>query len=296
MILNGIIISSLGGSFKVAAQGETYICKAKGAFRSKGLTPYCGDNVTIEVEENAEPLIVEIKDRKNELIRPPLANLEQLVFVISTCEPAPNLLLLDKFLAVAVYKGIKPIIVFSKTDKCPADKYIDIYKDIFPCYSVDNTTGEGCEAVKTALIGKFSAFAGNSGAGKSSLLNNICPELNLETNEISKKLGRGKHTTRRVELFEFEGGYIADTPGFSTFETLKYDVIYKDKLAGCFPEFDEYIDKCKFLDCSHTAEKGCAVIEAVQNGDIKKSRHQNYVEMYKEASQLKEWEINKLKN
>lgn len=296
MLLNGIIISSLGGSFKVAAQGEIYICKAKGAFRSKGLIPYCGDNVTIEVEENAEPLIVEIKDRKNELIRPPLANLEQLVFVISTCEPAPNLLLLDKFLAVAVYKGIKPIIVFSKTDKCPADKYIDIYKDIFPCYSVDNTTGEGCEAVKTALIGKFSAFAGNSGAGKSSLLNNICPELNLETNEISKKLGRGKHTTRRVELFEFEGGYIADTPGFSTFETLKYDVIYKDKLAYCFPEFDEYIDKCKFLDCSHTAEKGCAVIEAVQNGDIKKSRHQNYVEMYKEASQLKEWEINKLKN
>ena len=296
MILNGIIISSLGGSFKVAAQGKAYICKAKGAFRSKGLTPYCGDNVTIEVEENSEPLIVEIAERKNELIRPPLANLEQIVFVISTCEPAPNLLLLDKFLAVAVYKGIKPIIVFSKTDKCPADKFIEIYKDIFPCYSVDNTTGEGCEAVKIALKGKFSAFAGNSGAGKSSLLNNICPELNLETNEISKKLGRGKHTTRRVELFEYEGGYIADTPGFSTFETLKYDVIYKDKLAGCFPEFDEYVDKCKFLDCSHTSEKGCSVIDAVQNGSIKKSRHQNYIEMYKEAAQLKEWEINKLKN
>ncbi len=296
MTLEGIITSSLGGSFKVATQSGTYICKAKGAFRSKGLTPYCGDRVTVELSENSEPIITEISPRKNELIRPPLANLEQLVFVISTCEPAPNILLLDKFLAVAVYKGIQPIIVFSKTDKCSAEKYVEIYKDLFPCYCVDNKTGEGCQAVKSALAGKFSAFAGNSGAGKSSLLNNICPQLNLETNEISKKLGRGKHTTRRVELFEFEGGYIADTPGFSTFETLKYDVIYKDKLAGCFPEFSEFSSDCRFLDCAHIAEKGCVVIEAVKNGQIQPSRHQSYVEMYKEASQLKEWEINKLKN
>ena len=147
------------------------------------------------------------------------------------------------------------------------------------------------DEIKAVLEGKLSAFTGNTGVGKSSLLNNMFPALGLATNEISKKLGRGKHTTRHVELYKLEGGgYIADTPGFSSFDTNRYDIIFKDKLAGCFPEFQKYEGKCRFPDCSHTKEKGCAVIEAVKNGEIAKSRHESYVEMYEQAKQLKEWE------
>lgn len=289
---DGVIISSLGGSFKVLSQGEEYICKARGSFRNKDIVPVCGDRVRFIVEENSDGVIFELGERKNEIIRPPLANLDQIVFVISTCEPAPNILLLDKFLAVAVYKGIKPIIVFTKTDKQPADEYSSIYKDIFPTLTVDNTTGEGTDEVYKLLLGKFSAFTGNSGAGKSTLLNNICPGLELETNEISKKLGRGKHTTRRVDIYKLnENSFVADTPGFSTFNTLMYDKILKHELADCFPEFEEHIGNCRFQDCSHTKEKGCKVLEAVDSGLISKSRHNSYCEMYAEAALIKEWEI-----
>lgn len=288
----GIIISSFGGNFKVAAEDEEYICKARGSFRNKDITPMCGDAVKFVLEDNSGGVITEVFDRKNEIIRPPLANLDQLVFIISTCEPAPNILLLDKFLAVAVYKNISPIIVFTKTDKHPADEYAKIYKDIFPTVCVDNTTGAGAEEVMALLRGKFSAFTGNSGAGKSTLLNNICPDLKLETNEISRKLGRGKHTTRRVDIFKLEnGGYVADTPGFSTFNTQMYDVILKNDLAYCFPEFDDYMGGCRYQDCSHTKEQGCKVIEAVNNGEVSKSRHTSYCEMYKEALQIKPWEV-----
>lgn len=290
--LNGVIISSLGGSFKVAAEGEEYICKARGAFRNKEITPVCGDNVKFILEDNSDGVITEIGERRNEIIRPPLANLDQLVFVISTCEPVPNILLLDKFLAVSVYKNINPVIVFTKTDKQPADEYVKIYKDIFPTLCVDNVTGEGVAEVCDLLRGKFSAFTGNSGAGKSTLLNNICPDLKLETNEISRKLGRGKHTTRRVEIYKLDGGgYVADTPGFSTFNTQMYDTIMKDELVYCFPEFEEHIDSCRFQDCSHTKEKGCKLIEAVNNGNISKSRHTSYCQMYQEAALIKPWEV-----
>lgn len=289
---NGIIISSFGGDFKVAADGEEYICKARGVFRNKDIVPVCGDNVKFVPDDNSGGVITEIAERKNEIIRPPLANLDQIVFVISTCEPSPNILLLDKFLAVSVYKNIAPVIVFTKTDKYPADEYISIYKDVFPTVCVDNVTGEGVSEVCDLLSGKFSAFTGNSGAGKSTLLNNICPELKLETNEISRKLGRGKHTTRRVEIYKLDNNsYVADTPGFSTFNTQMYDRILKDELAYCFPEFDEYIGKCRFQDCSHTKEKGCKVIEAVRDGLISKSRHDSYCQMHAEASLIKIWEV-----
>ncbi len=281
----------MGGSFRVASDGEEYICKARGVFRNKEITPICGDNVKFVIDDNSDGIITEISERKNEIIRPPLANLDQIVFVISTCEPVPNILLLDKFLAVAVYKNIKPIIVFTKTDKQPADKYVEIYKDIFPTLCVDNVTGEGVDKVCELLSGKFSAFTGNSGAGKSTLLNNICPDLMLETNEISKKLGRGKHTTRRVDIYKLNnGGYVADTPGFSTFNTQMYDVILKEDIVYCFPEFEEHIGSCRFQDCSHTKEKGCHVLEAVKNKTISESRHSSYCQMYREASLIKPWE------
>lgn len=291
MVFEGTIISSLGGSYKVAADGREIICSARGVFRAKEITPLCGDRAVIS-EEGSSAVITEILPRKNEIIRPPLANLDCMVFVISTCEPAPNIPLLDKFLAVCEFKGISPVIVLTKTDKQSADGYVDIYKSIYPTFCVDNSSGRGCEDVKAALKGKFSAVTGNSGSGKSSLLNNICPELGLETDEISRKLGRGKHTTRRVDIYRLDcGGYIADTPGFSTFETRKYDIIMKDELADCFPEFEGYLGKCRFFDCSHTKESGCAVIEAVESGKISRSRHKSYVEMYAESAKIKPWDV-----
>lgn len=292
--VKGIIISSLGDGYKVLVGKDTYICKARGVFRNRNITPLCGDNVIIEIKNSSDGLIVDVHDRKNEIIRPPLANLDQLVFVISTCEPYPNLLILDKFLAVAVYKKIEPVIVFTKTDKASADQYVKIYSDNFKTCCVDNTDKTGVDDVKKALLGKFSAFAGNTGAGKSSLLNNICPELNISINEISRKLGRGKHTTRRVDIYPLEnGGYIADTPGFSTFDTQMYDVIMKEDLADCFPDFSEYLGKCRYQNCSHTKEQGCAVINALHTGEINQSRHKSYCTMYEEALNIKPWELKK---
>ncbi|MBQ9375260.1 MAG: ribosome small subunit-dependent GTPase A [Ruminococcus sp.] len=287
----GIIIKAIGGIYTVEAPDGVYECKARGIFRKKGISPVCGDNV--EISSDGDTYMIEkIYDRKSLIIRPPLANLDVLVFVSSTCEPKPNLLLLDKFIAVAVYKNIEPVIVFTKTDKADYKKYAEIYEKCgMKVFGIDNTTGEGVCELKRVLSGKISAFTGNTGVGKSSLLNNIFPELKLETNEISRKLGRGKHTTRHVELYKLhDGGYIADTPGFSSFDTNRYDIIFKDELADCFTEFKQYFGKCRFQDCSHTKENGCAVINAVSKGEISASRHNNYVTMYEEAKQLKEWE------
>ena len=287
----GLIIKAIGGVYSVEAPDGVFECKARGIFRKKGISPVCGDKVEIELE-NKTAVITEIKERKSLIIRPPLANLDVLVFVASICEPAPNLLILDKFIAVAEYKNIKPMVVITKIDKQEPNEYLNIYnKSGIDVFAVDNITGKGSDEVKQALMGKFSAFTGNTGVGKSSLLNNIFPELDLATNEISKKLGRGKHTTRHVELYKLnDGGYIADTPGFSSFDTNRYDIILKEDLAGCFKEFKPYVNKCRFQDCSHTKEKGCAVIEAVENGEIARSRHESYLSMYEQAKQIKEWE------
>lgn len=290
--MTGLIIKALGGIYTVEASDGVYECKARGVFRKRGVSPVCGDNVDFSLEEDGTGVITEIHERKSLLIRPPLANLDLLVFVASVCEPEPNLLLLDKFIAIAEYKKITPAIVFTKIDKADCEEYCSIYSGAgIAVFTVDNTTGEGSDKVREFLKGKLSAFTGNTGVGKSSLLNNIFPQLQLATNEISRKLGRGKHTTRHVELFKVEGGgYVADTPGFSSFDTNRYDIIFKDDLAECFCEFREYIGKCKFANCSHTKEKGCAVIQAVKDGKIAPSRHESYKEMYEQAKQLKEWE------
>ena len=293
--MNGMIIKAIGGVYTVEASDGVYECKARGIFRKMNISPVCGDTVEFSVESDKTGVIDEIGERRSLLIRPPLANLDVLVFVTATCEPQPNLLLLDKFIAIAEYKKITPAVVFTKIDKQDFSQYLEIYQKAgIPVFPVDNITGEGSAAVKEFLSGKLSAFTGNTGVGKSSLLNNIFPELELATNEISKKLGRGKHTTRHVELYKLDGGgYIADTPGFSSFDTNRYDIIMKDDLADCFREFREYLGKCRFVNCSHTKEKGCAVIKAVEEGNIAPSRHESYVEMYEQAKQLKEWEYKK---
>lgn len=292
MTKEGLIIKLLGGIYFVEASDVVYECKAKGAFRNRNLSPVCGDRVEIRIKDGETPIITKIFDRKSLIIRPQLANLDYLVLVNSVCEPSPNLLLIDKFIAIAEYKGIEPVVVFTKTDKKNEDELVSIYKHAgVKVFSVDNTTGNGSKELKDLLVGKLSAFTGNTGVGKSSLLNNLFPGLNLDTGEISKKLGRGKHTTRHVELFKLpEGGYVADTPGFSSFDTNRYDIIYKDELASCFREFGEFIGKCKFQDCNHISEPGCEVIRAVSDGIIPKSRHESYTQMFEEAKNLKEWE------
>ena len=287
-VKSGIIIKCLGGLYTVESPDGIYNCKARGVFRSKGITPCVGDSVEFQDE-----VITAVINRRNCIIRPPLANLDQLIFIVSTCAPTPNYLLLDKFIAIAEYKGIKPVVAVTKTDLGSSSDIINIYGSIgIDVLEIDYGSSSTIDAVKNILAGKISAFTGNSGAGKSTLLNAVDPTLNIPTAEISKKLGRGRHTTRHAELYKLKtGGYIADTPGFSTFETNRYDIIRKEELAGCFREMAEFTDKCRFSDCSHTCEKGCAVIEAVSRGVIPKSRHTSYCIMYDEAKQLKEWEI-----
>ncbi len=285
---SAIIIKCLGGLYTVESPDGIYECKARGVFRNKGISPYVGDSVDIEGD-----VITKIHDRRNCIIRPPLANLDQLVFVVSTCSPSPNLLLLDKFIAIAEYKHIEPVIVITKIDLDDSILLEQIYGDIgIKVLKADYNAPDTISEVREMLSGKISAFTGNSGAGKSTLLNAIDPTLNIPTAEISRKLGRGRHTTRHAELYKLaEGGYIADTPGFSTFETNKYDFIRKEELAGCFVEFARFSDECRFKDCSHTCEKGCAVLAAKNDGEIHESRHSNYCAMYEEAKQIKEWEL-----
>ena len=293
--MQGLIIKAIGGLYTVEASEGVYECKARGVFRKQNISPVCGDNVVFSLERDGIVVIEDICERRSLLIRPPLANLDLLIFVASTCEPQPNLQLLDKFIAIAVYKHITPVVVFTKVDKQDPSEYINIYQQAgIKAFAVDNVTGAGSDEVRKIMLGKLSAFTGNTGVGKSSLLNNTFPDMNLATGEISKKLGRGRHTTRHVELYKLgDSGYVADTPGFSSFDTNRYDIIFKDELADCFLEFRDYLGKCRFVNCSHTSEKGCAVIEAVNNGMIPESRHKSYVEMYNEARQIKEWEHKK---
>ena len=287
-VVSGIITKCLGGLYTVESPDGIYECKARGVFRSKGISPSVGDRVGL-----TDGVISSIEPRRNFIIRPPLANLDQLIFVVSTVSPAPNYLILDKFIAVAEYKGIAPLLVITKTDLGDSSPIKEIYGRIgITVLEADYDSPESIEAVRQALKGKVSAFTGNSGAGKSTLLNAVDPTLDIPTAEISRKLGRGRHTTRHAQLYKLaEGGYIADTPGFSTFETGRYDVIRKEELAGCFREFDGLTDQCQFRDCSHTCEKGCAVVEALGRGEISASRHSSYCAMYEEARRLKEWEL-----
>ena len=284
-----IIIKSVRGLYTVASpDGVLKECPARGILRRKEQEPYVGDWVRLE-----QDVIAEVLPRKNEIIRPPLANLDQLCFVVSMCEPQPNLRLLDKFIAVSAYKNIQPLLLLTKIDLASYEAIYQLYSSIqIPILPVDYQKPETLEAVRDAFKNKVSALTGNSGAGKSTLLNALDSALDIPTGEISQKLGRGKHTTRHAQLYPLaSGGYIADTPGFSTFDTMRYAVIRKEELADCFVEFAEYQNQCRFHDCSHTCEKGCAVLEAVKSGKIPESRHQSYCEMYEEAKQIKEWEL-----
>ena len=293
-VVEGIIIKGIGGFYYVEADGQIYECKARGVFRKSGIKPLAGDRVRISINDNAENTINEIAERSSVLVRPPVANVDRLFIVSSVCEPKPVLLIIDRMTALAVNQGIEPIVVFTKNDLESANEYIEIYRKAgIKAFSVSCVNGDGVEDVKEELKGHISAFCGNSGVGKSSLLNAIDPELALKTGEISDKLGRGRHTTRHSELFKVEGGYVADTPGFSSFETDETEPILKDSLPFAFKEFEKYIGQCKFTSCLHTKDKGCRIIQAVEEGDIPVSRHESYCFMMEQAKNIKEWELKK---
>ncbi len=293
MKIDGIIIKGIGGFYYVeAADGIIYECKARGVFRKEKITPLAGDKVEISVDENSRNSIDKIYERRNMFKRPPIANVDKLVIVSSVCDPRPNLLIIDRLTAVAVYKNVEPIIVFTKNDLQSADEYIEIYKNAgFKTFAVSNETGEGISEVKAVIENGVCVFTGNSGVGKSSLINRMYPDFALETGEISRKLGRGRHTTRHVELLKINNGYIADTPGFSSLDFETNDLIKKDELAYCFPDFADYIDSCKFSTCAHVNDKGCRLVEAVNNGDVMRSRHESYVKMYNEVKNIKDWQL-----
>lgn len=288
----GIIIKALSGFYYVKTDNGLIECKARGAFRNKNNSPLVGDNVNISILENNRGVIDEIMPRLNCLIRPPVANIDRLFIVVSTISPLPNTFVIDKMIVSAEDKGIEPIIVINKSDLSSADEIAEIYKKSgFKVFVVSATNNEGVEQLYPLFKDKLSVFCGNSGVGKSSLLNAIDSRFDISTADISEKLGRGRHTTRHIELYESHGGYIADTPGFSSIDMEKTAVIKKENLQFCFREFKDYIGECKFTSCSHTKEKGCAILAAVDEGKIPLSRIESYRKLYEESSKYKDWEL-----
>lgn len=299
MMNKGLIVKSNSGFYYVknvedSTQNSQDVieCRARGIFRKEHRSPLVGDWVLFSL--NGAGTIEEILPRKNCLVRPPVANIDMLVIVVSTTQPVPNMLMIDRLIIMAEQKNIEPVVVVSKCDLRDGTDIIDIYNKVgIKAFAASGITGEGIDELKKLIAGKIGAFTGNSGAGKSTILNSIDPSLSLNTGEISRKLGRGRHTTRIVELFYTCGGYVADTPGFSTIETGKFDPILKEDLQYAFREFAPYIGQCRFTGCSHTKENDCSVLEAVRNGTIPASRHKSYCEMYEEAKGIKEWELKK---
>lgn len=293
-MIDGRIIKGIGGFYYVETTDAIYECKARGIFRRQGISPLVGDTVKISVNVNAENTIDDIIDRKNSLVRPPLANLDQLFIVASLVDPNINTTVIDRLIGIAELKNIEPIIVLTKIDLSQdAEYYKNIYEKAgFKVILCDNNTGQGSDEVRELIKGKISAFTGNTGVGKSSLLNSIDSSLEISTGETSKKLGRGKHTTRHCELYKINGGYVADTPGFSYIDLERYEKIMKDDLPLCFREFEPFLEKCRFqTNCSHINDKGCAVVDAVNKGLISKERHQSYIDLYNEVKDIKEWQL-----
>ena len=255
--LEGLILQSIGGFYYVEAADGVYECRARGSLRKLGVTPLAGDHVRITVGDDGTGVLEEVLPRKNSLIRPPVANLDALVLIISMTDPEPSLPMIDRMIAVAEHKGMEPILVFNKTDLCDAAELEALYRNAGFCVLAVCAKQPHTIAPLAALLrGKVCAFAGNSGAGKSSVLNVLDPSLDVEVGETSKKLGRGRHTTRSARLYPQDGGgYIADTPGFSSLDAQRLEHIDKEELASCFREFEPFLDGCRFTSCSHTVEK-----------------------------------------
>ena len=274
---------------------EGRIDTARGKFRKEGLSPLVGDRVAVRELGNGEGYVEEILPRRNAFQRPAVANIDQLVIVASGAIPVTDPFLIDRMSAVAALKDCGVVLLLNKCDLDPAEELYRIYTAAgFPTLRVSAETGEGMAELENLLAGKLSAFTGNSGVGKSSILNRLDPRFALKVGEVSQALARGRHTTRHVELFRLpNGAEIMDTPGFSSFEAEELNWELKQHLPETFLEFRPYLGQCRFVGCSHTKEKGCAVLEAIRHGDIQKSRHQSYLRLYEELKPLKEWEQKK---
>lgn len=293
----GRITGLVGGLYTIRLDdGGEINCRARGVFRHEGVTPLVGDVVTVS-HDNGQAVIDRIETRKNSLIRPPLANLDIMFVSLAAARPDPSEFTVDKLISICEYNGITPVVLINKSelDEGRAAELEKIYKtagfDVFVTSSVENTgIDELKKYIENNLTGKIAAFSGVSGAGKSTLMNKLFPELSLETGEISKKIARGKNTTRRVTLYPVYGGYLADTPGFSMIDFERFDFFGKDDLAGTFREFSDCIGKCRYTDCTHLCEEGCAVIEKLKDGKIAPSRHESYIALYNILKEKHDWD------
>lgn len=298
----GRIIKGVGGLYQVQLpdQNTPVACRAKGAFRHENLTPLVGDIVSLEFDPTGDAMISDIEERKNALIRPPLSNLDYMFVTLAAAKPQPVLETVDKLICILEHHHITPVIVVTKYDADPdyAEELHALYAGAgFDTFCTCSKDGYGVDAlreyVKTRCEGSISAFAGASGVGKSTLLNALFPALELQTSEISRKIERGRHTTRTVELFHMPGtesGYIADTPGFSMLDFARFNFFTKEDLPLTMREFSPHLGSCRFTKCSHTKEQGCAILEAVKRGEIAKSRHDSFVAIYDVLKNKHDWD------
>ena len=291
-VSTGRIIRSLSGFYEVRTPEGTVTCRARGSLRRLGESPLTGDLVEISVEKG-KGMVEKILPRQNQFVRPAVSNVDALVVFAANTNPVTEPFLIDRVAAIAGDQEVEVILCVNKCDIDPAEDLIRIYTNAgFRVIAASAETGEGVEDLRAAIRGKLTAFTGNSGVGKSSILNRLSPELNLPTGEVSEKLGRGRHTTRHVELFDLgEETYVADTPGFSSFDTDQMDVILKENLQYAFPDFEAHIGSCQFHDCTHRKEPGCAVRKALEIGEIEPTRYDSYLRLYEKASQIKEWQL-----
>ena len=288
----GRIIRSLSGFYDVQTAEAVVTCRGRGSLRRSGESPLTGDLVEISVERG-KGMVEKILPRKNRFVRPAVANVDALVVFAANVNPVTEPFLIDRVAAIAGDQEVEVYLCVNKCDLDPAVDLVRIYRNAgFRVIQASAETGEGVEELRNLLRGKLTAFTGNTGVGKSSMLNALSPGLSLATGEVSEKLGRGRHTTRHVELYRLEEDtYVADTPGFSSFDTEQMDIILKENLQYAFPDFGEYMGACQFHDCSHRAEPGCAVRAALEAGKLEPTRYDSYLKLYEKASQIKLWEL-----
>ena len=290
--LVGRILRSLSGFYDVQTDEGLITCRGRGHLRKGQENPLTGDMVEI-TKEQGKGMVEKILPRKNRFIRPAVANVDALVVFASNVNPVTEPFLIDRVAAIAGEQEVEVYLCVNKCDLDPAADLAAIYRHAgFSVITASAITGEGVEELRSLIAGKLTAFTGNTGVGKSSMLNALCPDLHLATGEVSEKLGRGRHTTRHVELYKLgQDTYVADTPGFSSFDTEQMDVILKENLQYAFPDFAPFLGKCQFHDCSHRAEPACAIRQAVDAGQIEKTRYESYLRLYEKASQIKLWEL-----
>lgn len=291
----GVIIKALSGFYTVSTPEGVYTCKARGRFRHDGTSPLVGDRVEVLPEGKGKGRVEHVLPRRNHFIRPAVANVDQIVMFASGANPVTDPFLIDRVTAIAAHCGCETVLCVNKTDLDSADRLYEIYTGAgFPVVRTSAETGEGVEDLRELLKGRISAFTGNSGVGKSSLLNRLCPELELPVGEVSDKLGRGRHTTRHVELFDLgENTFIADTPGFASYEVELIEPIACEELQYDFREFRPYLGGCRFQDCAHLKEPDCAILGALEAGEIAPERHKSYQRLYEQAKAIPEWELKK---